>query len=1323
MNCFQAITTVAVKKLLQVFRQRLTNLSGNNRSLILTRLYIGQHIDLQQYDFVLGKPAFDIVRQLLAHKSWIPLCQTTDARDAANNRVSYLTRQLYRTTQSVLEEQGAENLCVGYPFVQGKLNNDTFIRCPLLFFPVRLAMRNDKWGLVLREDVPVSFNKTFLLAYAHHNGQALNQLLNEWTLENPAEDVTVFLTALYRLLESASLEVHFNAEQFGEQLQPFTSFTRKELDAVTATGKLKLVPEAVLGQFPQADSYLAPDYDVLLTDEQVADLEMFFNKATVRHAPREEEIVTPYEIDATQEKALRLIKSGQSLVVQGPPGTGKSQLIVNLIADAIASGKRVLVVCQKKAALDVVYNRLQEKELHHFAALVHDFQQDRARIYANIARQIQQVQERHEQRVDVETLQNEQQFLQLARQITLQERELEDFRKALFDESVCGISAKNLYLTSSLQQKHIALPDAIRDYFHAEKAQAFLLTLQRYIAYAKHTDAAVSLWRNRLSFANHSIREQQQIRQLLPLVPGQIAAIKQSLAENPLAASFVQNKWATVNRLCEVANELRQGLMPQADCTRWEAFNRIAAQWIGESKAKLFDEWHSHATHAVAAAAALAPQQLEENSIPQAKALLQTYLQDHQSWTGKIKWLFSGKKKQIGAWLALYGLPFTPEGITTMLHQLNCYEQWQRSKASMQSLLPFLPYPESFRGDEWAAFLAQATAYRRFLQSWKKFAEQWLPDFDVKNTDWQQLPLQWERLASVLTQIRTLQTAWQPFLAPAQQEWLWAYPEEAADMLRQAEELFEDLCALDALKEQLSAEERQTIDLLIAEAPEQWDSWVAVFNNSWRLAWLMALENRFPVLRKASGQSLLQTAAELRQNVVQKQQLSLQIAQSRAWERAFSNLEYNRLQNLVSYRDLLHQVSKKRGVWPLRKLIATHWEELANLVPCWLVSPESASALFPMQELFDMVIFDEASQCFAEKGIPAMYRGRQAVIVGDDKQLAPFDLYRPRWEEVNPEEEIATELEVESLLDLGKRYLPQMMLTGHYRSRYPELIGFSNRYFYQEKLQMLPYKTDWQPQQSAIRFVKVEGIWEDKTNRTEAEIVVQTIRKQLALQPDKSIGVITFNVHQQQLIMDLLEQSDIVLPESLFVKNIENVQGDERDCIIFSVGYAPTVSGRMQLNFGSLSQAKGENRLNVAITRAREQIVVISSIYPQQLQVENTANEGARLLRAYLEYAFAVSQQGFHTNQLWNAATRPASAPTLAQRLQAADERLRPGHPFADLIAIDTGKHPTEMIMTDDLTLYRAVSARSVFVYQPLHFTRKLWQYRYVFSRNWWKNN
>ena len=1311
---------MAVKKLLQIFKQRLTNLSGNNRSLVLLRLYIGQHIDLQQYDFVLGKSAFDIIRQLLANKPWIPLCQVVDARDAANNRVSYLTKQLQRTTQSVLEEQGAENLCVGYPFVQGKLNNDTIIRCPLLLFPVRLAIRNNQWGLTLREDVPVSFNKTFLLAYAHHNEQPLNQLLNDWTLENPAEDATAFLTMLYRLLESASLELHFNIEQFKERLQPFVSFTRKELDAATATGKLKLVTEAVLGQFPQADSYLAPDYDLLLTDKQAADLETFFNKATVRQALREEEIVTPYEIDATQEQVLRLIKGGQSVVVQGPPGTGKSQLIVNLIADATASGKRVLVVCQKKAALDVVYNRLQEKELHHFAALVHDFQQDRTRIYANIARQIQQVQEKHKSRVDVEALQNEQQFLQLARQITQYECELEDFRKALFDESFCGISAKTLYLTSSPQRRHILLEDNLRKYFHAEKATHFAQILQQYVAYAKQTDAPSSLWRNRLSFVNKSLADWQQIRQLLQQTPAQVAALKRSLAANPLTNSFRNKTWAAVCKLCKSASHI-EILQPTLSYARLENYNRVAAEWLRSHQAKLPADWYKELTQIIDWADELRHIQLQESDIQIFKPLLEAYVKNQRHWTGKIAWFLSSHKQAVRSWLMRYQLPTTPEGANKLLYWANCYESLHTAKGQLQQRLPFLPYPETTDWDSWVEFSAQTTGYQQFLYGWRRFAEQWLPGFDLLCTEWQALPEQLKQMLDTLGQIAAWQGTWQTFLSNVQQEQLWAHPQQAIDMLRQMDDMFEDLCAIDMLKEQFSEEEQQIICRLTAQAPNQWDEWVSIFDNSWRLAWLAWLENRFPVLRKASGQALLQTTAALREAVLQKQQLSLRIAQSRAWERAFSNLAYNRLNNLVSYRDLLHQVSKKRGIWPLRKLIATHWDELANLVPCWLVSPESASALFPMAAIFDLVIFDEASQCFAEKGIPAMYRGKQVVIVGDDKQLAPFDLYRPRWEEVHPEEEIAPELEVESLLDLGKRYLPQMMLTGHYRSRYPELISFSNHYFYQNKLHMLPYRSDWQPQQSAIQFIKVEGLWENKTNRIEAEVVIQVIQEQLRQHPNKSIGIITFNIHQQQLIMDLLEKSELPLPESLFVKNIENVQGDERDCIIFSIGYAPSPSGKLQLNFGSLGLARGENRLNVAVTRARERIVVISSIYPQQLQVENTTNEGARLLKAYLEYAFAVSQQANQPYR-WGITSQSASPHTLAYRLQTSSQSLRPGQPFADLIAVDEQEQPIEMIITDDWSFHSAVSARSIFVYQPLHFMRKSWQYRYAFSRNWWKN-
>ncbi|MCS6968789.1 MAG: ATP-binding protein [Cytophagales bacterium] len=1311
---------MAIKRLLQVFKQRLTNLSSNNRSLLLLRLYAGQQVDLHQLNFAAGKPPFEILSQLVTGKNRIVVCPVTDAWDAASNRLSYQLKQLQRTTEMLLEEQGAEHLCIGYPFIQGRFNNEVLVRCPLLLFPVQLTIERNNWIIQPRPDIPVTFNKTFLLAYAHHNEQPLNELLNEWTFHPPAEDVLVFLTQLYHLINNSGLELHFNADNFSSQLLPFQTFTKRELELTTATGRLKLMPEAVLGQFPQADSYLAPDYDALLADNHILDLEDFFNKNTTFRSPKEEELITPYPVDAAQYQALQLVKSGQSLVVQGPPGTGKSQLIVNLIADAISSGKRLLVVCQKKAALDVVYQRLQEKELHLFAALVHDFQQDRPRIYSHIAAQIQQVQQKHRQQIDISILQHERRFVAISRRIAALEEELEEFRRALYDESLCGISAKTLYLTSSPCQPYVIFNQQLRSYFDAQQAARFLPWLQRYVAYARRTQAPESLWRERFSFAGKNIADLHQFTTLLKEVPHQVAALKETLRNCPLTKQFANKTWQEVFHLCHSVEEIKIRLLPFAKCARWQQYNAVALQWLEANDALLPEDFLQKATALLTALRPIQQWHLSAGEIPIATQLLQAYLRDQQHGLGKIKWLFSTSKKQIHQWLLLHHLPRSTHGATALLHKIAAYRKACQIKEELERALPFLPYPTDWNFHNWEIFFERTRQYCQLLDSWKNFSSNWLKDFDISTTEWYSLPEQLQQMAEIFRHLIAWQSKWSSCLTPAQQELLWQSPEKASLMAEQLEALFEDLCAIDTLQLQLNHNEQEAINLLSAYKPDNPDSWVSIFDNSWRISWLLYLEECFPILRKASSEALLQAASELQELLVEKEQLSLPIARWRAWERAFSNLEYNRLHHLVSYRNLLHQVSKKRNIWSLRKLISVHWEELANLIPCWLVSPESASALFPMQTLFDIVVFDEASQCFAEKGIPAMYRGKQVVIVGDDKQLPPFDLYRLRWEVISPEEEVAPELEIESLLDLGKRYLPQVILTKHYRSRYPELIHFSNQHFYQNKLQLLPYRHDWQPNSKPIHFVKVEGIWEKQTNRIEAEKVLQIVSNQLEQEPTKTIGIITFNVHQQELILDLLEQSGLVIPPSLFVKNIENVQGDERDCIIFSIGYAPSSSGKFQLHFGSLNQSKGENRLNVAITRAREKIIIVSSIYPQQLQTHQATHPGPHLLRAYLQYAYSVASGKF---ELQKATAEPVTENTLAACLQKTAKHLQNGFPFADLIAIDPQGNPTKLILTDDFNMLRAISARDIFALQPLHFKHKGWQLEFAFSRNWWKGS
>ena len=206
---------------------------------------------------------------------------------------------------------------------------------------------------------------------------------------------------------------------------------------------------------------------------------------------------------------------------------------------------------------------------------------------------------------------------------------------------------------------------------------------------------------------------------------------------------------------------------------------------------------------------------------------------------------------------------------------------------------------------------------------------------------------------------------------------------------------------------------------------------------------------------------------------------SQQILLQRVRETTYEDIEFNRLNNRITYRDLQHQVKKKRQVWPLRRVLSHFGEDVFKLLPCWLASPETVSTLFSLETIFDLVIFDEASQCFAEKGLPAIYRGRQVVIAGDKQQLQPFDLYRVRWDDEGEDHA----LEVDSLLGLAQQHLMQVKLKGHYRSQSIDLISFSNQNYYDGKLRMLPSFARVNQNEPGISYQKVEGFGKIKVTK------------------------------------------------------------------------------------------------------------------------------------------------------------------------------------------------------------------------------------------------
>jgi hypothetical protein len=599
---------------------------------------------------------------------------------------------------------------------------------------------------------------------------------------------------------------------------------------------------------------------------------------------------------------------------------------------------------------------------------------------------------------------------------------------------------------------------------------------------------------------------------------------------------------------------------------------------------------------------------------------------------------------------------------------------------------------------------------------------------DLNNLDHPEMETRIRELFKILSVVTPTKIKWSSYLTAKQINILTKQPERCQALHKALLKDFDALCEFDGIRDGLSPDEKNCISKL-QEAAGEWqpETIQKSFINSLCLAWIDHLETKFPILRMVSSGKLQLIESELQELVTEKQKISNEIILLRARERVADDLEINRLNNRVTYRDLHHQLTKKKRIWPIRKLLSEYDNEIFRLLPCWLASPESVSAIFPLQEMFDLVIFDEASQCFAERGIPSIYRGKQVVVAGDDKQLQPNDLYRIRWED---EAEDNPDLEVDSLLELSGRHLMQLPLRSHYRSKSLELIDFSNQYFYDGTLTLLPSSDNYLRSEPPVRYHKVDGVWENNTNIEEANEIVSMVLEISKKEKDKEIGVVCFNAPQQMLILDLLDEAfsekKQVIPETLIVKNIENIQGDEKDIIIFSIGYAPDPKGKMHHQFGSLSQVGGENRLNVAITRAREKIIVVTSILPEQLQVDETKNEGAKLLRKYLEYIKSVSEGNFKpffaelSNQKSNWYLKDvieAWGSTKFTEKNFKKNKL----PFADVSAL-INKSEAGLILTDDELYRQNPSVKDLHASLPQLLEHKKWKYVRAYSRNYWQD-
>ncbi|SEJ33050.1 Protein of unknown function [Dyadobacter sp. SG02] len=1326
-----------MSRILKAYLKRLTNLSTRNKSLLLTSLSAEQFLDFHDTDFLLSKPSMDVLRQVIQGANRVALCDVADPRFEKVNETSKRLRKISRTERFIEEERGSRDLYVGYPFVKGKLSDGTPIHAPLLFFPVTLRMDREQWCLFERDDSNVALNQSFALAYGHFNEAKIPDEVLEKSFEDFPNDFLEFRTQLYEWLKSTPFKINFNQQLFEDKLVAFSGEKSSELVANERNGELKLYPEAVLGIFPQAGSYLVPDYNSLLDMEEEGDFKIPLigfadeeggeigdfepeNPVRENRQAREEDVLTPFSVDESQEEIILAVKSGRSVVVQGPPGSGKSQLICNLIADFTSKGKRVLLVCQKRAALDVVYQRLATTGMKDFTGLIHDFKNDRSALYSQIASQIEKVEAYRQQNYSLDSVFLERQFTQESRAIDRTVEELNGFRSALFDESECGVSIKELYLTSDPNAPHADMRPNYRQ-FRIDTWDGFKRHLKTYSDYAFLIHSAHP-WRKRRSFAAFGMAELRTMENMLSEWPGAFekqTRVFEQIASVPFDKAFIRNRKEITERLSDITELVSE-----------EASWKLVKKYTGS-------QTNPHERLALVRQAVdamegfIAEGGIEVSlSAPQLNAfevMLKKSLETKQSAVSGFFWdVFSKEKKEIER-------VATANDLTVSLEHLMRLDERLRNRRQLESWLQhaslgFEPaYIDNFSADRAGAYLAFFKSAERAADAvarmdtgvWTKVFHEIVGANDrldgfleiIQNLgQWLQV---WDRMEKAML----------PYLLPEQVSKLIEEPAGYSSTLLEALRAdFDSLADMDRLWEEMTEPQRGATRTTLAKGAEldikNVNEVVALFENSIKLAWIEHIESKYPALRSVTSLKMKQWEDQVQGSIALKQKLSSDITSIKLREATYEDVEKNRLGNRVTYRELGHQVTKKRKIWPIRKLLENYADEVFALIPCWMASPEAVSAIFPMESgLFDLVIFDEASQCYAEYSLPAAFRGKQWVVTGDSKQLSPSDLYRVRFDDRTEDEEYSAAIEIESLLDLAGQSLDHYQLTGHYRSLSLDLIDFSNRNFYKKSLKLLPDFNKINDREPGIEYIKTDGIWRSNTNAVEVEEVLRLIRELTG--SGKSIGVVTFNFYQQAAIQDALEK-EIALPEGLFVKNIENVQGDERDIIIFSMGYAPDEKGRISMQFGTLNMQGGENRLNVAVTRAREKIYFVTSLWPSQLQTENTANEGPKLLRAYMDYALQVSEGKFEPVPLATGHFR--SDWLLKERLVRQNPAFEKELPFGDITIKEEGAYKG-LVLTDDDLYHYSKSSKEPHAYLPLLLRLKNWPFRRVYSREYWSGN
>ena len=938
--------------------------------------------------------------------------------------------------------------------------------------------------------------------------------------------------------------------------------------------------------------------------------------------------------DSSQQEVIFSSRDGQNLVVQGPPGTGKSQTITNIISDYLARGKKILFVAEKLAALNVVSSKLKVLGLDDLLMEIHSHKSKKKDFINELGRTLQIDQPQIKIDLEEELSDYDKARSILNRYSLSVNQEIEDTGFTPFKAFGKVISIESKIKEDALKVDLDKVELASYADFKRKKeiVDEISITLKKIGSFKDLSYAVLSPDDYTFYEAERFISE---IEKILVRLENEIASIEDHVNE------FIE--LLEVRNLSEVKKlEDTLSFLKTLD-TSTEKLNFVELDENSDGLVGILVELYPIIEKQKA-------KKIEYNQLVYNKFWNED-IQSHHSalLEHSKKWykFLLKEYRQSKASLKSYFKPGTTkitddEILKLTFLKLEIEELENNISKKVTPILSKISTKEySSIDDDWEALMKSIRWYNSYSIGIKesKYLKGFLPF--IKDLNFNQIPIELDSsqlvnifldLKSKLTsanfeEIEKLETLPFQHLMDLMSRWV-----------EQKESFIDYIQILNNIK-LLKKEKLEWVDELL----ESWDKSDKYLSEIFEYNWARAIARRAFKDRKELQTFMLDKHVDtLNRFKIQEDRL-LEINVFRILDNHFKTLPRTDVGS-GKLGILLREISKKRNHKSIRSLIRDCGQLLLDIKPIFLMSPLSVAQFIESDSLeFDLVIFDEASQIKPVEAFGSILRGKRLMVVGDSKQLPPTSFFDLSIDDEEDESDIENDLktsEVESILALAEaKLVPQKMLRWHYRSKHESLIAVSNREFYNSNLLVFPSSSS-DYRELGFSYKQTTGTYYEpgkggRVNRGEAKFIVQEIIKHSIDYPDQSLGVVAFSQTQAKLIEDYLEQElkinpnskvesfiyDAEVAEPFFVKNLENVQGDERDVILISVGYGFQEAGKFSYSFGPIMKEGGERRLNVLFSRAKKRSVVYANFRGDDVDLSRTDSQGIRILKEYLNFA------------------------------------------------------------------------------------------------------